>query len=83
LKYDCLQLCYLSGTVPPSAEKYRTEATNYYNSFKKDIDVLLRLANESQLKSAQAKAELLTADLPKFLFKKAVPKIIARDPKKG
>ena len=66
--------------VPPSAIKYRNEAYNYYASFNKDIEKLLKVGSEAQLAAAKAKADAAIAELPIFLFKKIGPKVIARDP---
>ena len=61
--------CYV-GTVPPSAEKYRKEAIDYYNLFLKDLDALIKLGNEQQLAKAQAKADAVIKAMPPVLFKK-------------
>lgn len=60
--------------------KYRNEAYNYYASFNKDVEALLKVCSEAQLAAAQSKADEVIASLPKFLFKKVGPKVIARDP---
>jgi hypothetical protein len=67
--YTCVFIPSDDGTIPPSAEKYRKEAINYYKSFKNDISLLIKVANEEQLAKAQAKADELAKKLPPVLFK--------------
>ena len=74
--YTCIFIPSDDGSVPPSAVKYRNEAQNYYKSFNSDISALLKLANESQLQAATKKAEAAINEMPKVLFKKAIPKTI-------
>lgn len=67
--YTCVFIPSDDGTVPPSAEKYRTQAYNFYTAFNNDIDTLLKLANEDQLQKAQEIAKKRSKNLPPVLFK--------------
>lgn len=67
--YTCVFIPSDDGTVPPSAEKYRTQAYNFYTAFNNDIETLLKLANEEQLQKAQEFAKKRSKDLPPVLFK--------------
>jgi hypothetical protein len=69
--YTCVFIPSDDGTVPPSAEKYRKQATNYYKSFLEDIQTILDVASESQLERAKAIAKEKLPTLPAVLFKDA------------
>eukprot|EP00600_Ochromonadales_sp_CCMP1393_P011281 CAMPEP_0174999414 /NCGR_PEP_ID=MMETSP0005-20121125/2035_1 /TAXON_ID=420556 /ORGANISM="Ochromonas sp., Strain CCMP1393" /LENGTH=254 /DNA_ID=CAMNT_0016254127 /DNA_START=42 /DNA_END=806 /DNA_ORIENTATION=+ len=56
--------------ITPTAQKYRKEATNYYNALNKDFDVLLKLGSEEQLKAAEKIADERLKSVPPVLFKK-------------
>jgi hypothetical protein len=67
--YTCVFIPSEDGTVPPSAEKYRKQAYQYYESFIKDIDTILKVASDKYLLLAQKKADEDLKKLPPVLFK--------------
>jgi hypothetical protein len=67
--YTCLFIPSDDGTVPQSAEKYRKEAIDFYNSVNKSIDIMLKVGNEKQLAAAKVKATAAVKTLPPVLFK--------------
>jgi hypothetical protein len=55
--------------VPPSAEKYRKQAKDYYNSFLADLSAVLAVASAEQQAKAQVLADTTIKTLPPILFK--------------
>ena len=55
--------------MPPSAEKYRKQAKDYYNSFLADLDAVLAVASAEQRAKAQVLADAALKTLPPVLFK--------------
>jgi intergrase/recombinase len=67
--YTCVFIPSEDGSIPPSAEKYRTEASNYYTLFLQDLEKLLKLGSDDQLQRAQSLADVNMKSMPKVLFK--------------
>ena len=57
------------GELPPSAEKYIKQSNGFYSSLENDLDVMLKVASDSQLSEAQTIADKELKDYPAFLFK--------------
>lgn len=74
--YTCIFIPSDDGTVPPSADKYRKQANDFYDTALSSIDVILKVANERQIAAATKLADAATKTLPPVLFKdvKAKPK---------
>eukprot|EP01036_Dinobryon_divergens_P031428 gene31428-40822_t len=67
--YTCVFIPSDDGTVPPSAEKYRKQAKDFYNSFLADLDTVLAVASAAQRSRAQSLADESIKSLPPILFK--------------
>ena len=57
------------GELPPSAVKYVKQTGGFYSALEKDLDMMLKVASESQLAEAQGIADKELQDYPGFLFK--------------
>ena len=57
------------GELPPSAEKYIKQSNDFYSTLEKDLDLMLKVASDSQLSEAQSISDKELKDYPGFLFK--------------
>ena len=68
--YTCVFIPTVNGEIPPSAEKYRKQANDFYDQFNSDIDIMLKVGSAAQLKEADTLASERLQLRPKVLFKK-------------
>lgn len=64
------------GLIPPSAVKFRKQAIDYLNAFRKDLDTFIEVPDETTLAKAKAASAKMVDGLPPILFKvvKEAPK---------
>lgn len=67
--YTCVFIPSDDGTVPPSAEKYRKQANDFYDTVQNSIDIMLKVGNEKQIAAATKLSENAIKTLPPVLFK--------------
>ena len=67
--YTCVFIPSVNGEISPSAMKYQKQAKDYYDQFNSDADILLKVAGEKQLTTAQSLAQSALKDLPSNILK--------------
>lgn len=67
--YTCIFIPSDDGAVPTTAEKYRKQAYDFYDSINLSIDTILKVGSKEQLAKATKLAEAAAVKLPKSLFK--------------
>ena len=57
------------GLIPPNAVKFRKQAIEYLNAFRKDLDTFIMVPDEKTLAKAKTASAKMVDGLPPVLFK--------------